>query len=228
MYGSPLVRPQSDARHPAAGCSAPVDFSERSAPTIGRMSEQHIADRVGADGTRRARGVVTSWRSRPGPVKDAALSRDGRRASWSVETRCWRRTRTTKRADSDGTPDQPDRPPAGSRRSDWTRWRRVCATLVAPADPVGEVLRVRGTTVANGSSCARCECRSAWWDDGEARPNVTADAAGDLSASRATPCSLRGSSSARASNAAIVGVLSDAVAAAGLRPTRSSCRQSKA
>ena len=81
-------------------------------------------------------------------------------------------------------------------------------------DPVGEV--VRGSTLANG-----LEMRQVRVPFGvvamiyEARPNVTADAAG-ICLKSGNAVLLRGSSSAAASNAAIVEVLRDAVATVGL------------
>jgi glutamate-5-semialdehyde dehydrogenase len=81
-------------------------------------------------------------------------------------------------------------------------------------DPVGEV--VRGYTLPNG-----LELRQVRVPFGvlgiiyEARPNVTADAAG-LALKSGNAVLLRGSSSAHASNTAIVDVLRDAVEAAGL------------
>lgn len=81
-------------------------------------------------------------------------------------------------------------------------------------DPVGEV--VRGSTLANG-----LELRQVRVPFGvvamvyEARPNVTADAAG-IALKSGNAVLLRGSSSAAASNAAITAVLRDAVAGAGL------------
>jgi glutamate-5-semialdehyde dehydrogenase len=81
-------------------------------------------------------------------------------------------------------------------------------------DPVGEVLR--GSTLANG-----LELRQIRVPLGvvgiiyEARPNVTADAAG-LCLKAGNAVLLRGSSSARDSNDAIVAVLRDAVASVGL------------
>ena len=83
-------------------------------------------------------------------------------------------------------------------------------------DPVGEV--VRGSTLANG-----LEMRQVRVPFGvvamvyEARPNVTADAAG-ICLKSGNAVLLRGSSSAAASNAAIVEVLRDAAAGAGLDP----------
>jgi len=81
-------------------------------------------------------------------------------------------------------------------------------------DPVGEV--VRGYTLPNGLELR--QVRVPFGVVGiiyEARPNVTADAAG-LALKSGNAVLLRGSSSAHASNTAIVGVLRDAVSAAGL------------
>jgi len=81
-------------------------------------------------------------------------------------------------------------------------------------DPVGEV--VRGSTLANG-----LELRQVRVPFGvvamiyEARPNVTADAAG-ICLKSGNAVLLRGSSSARSSNAAIVAVLRDAAVSVGL------------
>src|SRR4051794_21748117 len=81
-------------------------------------------------------------------------------------------------------------------------------------DPVGEV--VRGSTLANGLELR--QVRVPFGVVGiiyEARPNVTADAAG-ICLKSGNAVLLRGSSSAGASNAAIVEELRGAVAAAGL------------
>jgi len=81
-------------------------------------------------------------------------------------------------------------------------------------DPVGEV--VRGGTLANGLELR--QVRVPFGVVGmiyEARPNVTADAAG-ICLKSGNAVLLRGSSSARSSNAAIVSVLREAAVAAGL------------
>ncbi|HZG06376.1 MAG TPA: glutamate-5-semialdehyde dehydrogenase [Streptomyces sp.] len=86
--------------------------------------------------------------------------------------------------------------------------------VVALPDPVGEV--VRGSTLPNG-----LELRQVRVPLGvvgivyEARPNVTVDAAA-LCLKSGNAVLLRGSSSAYASNTALVAVVRDAVAAAGL------------
>jgi glutamate-5-semialdehyde dehydrogenase len=81
-------------------------------------------------------------------------------------------------------------------------------------DPVGEV--VRGSTLANGLELR--QVRVPFGVVGiiyEARPNVTADAAG-ICLKAGSAVLLRGSSSARRSNEAIVGVLRDGAASTGL------------
>jgi glutamate-5-semialdehyde dehydrogenase len=81
-------------------------------------------------------------------------------------------------------------------------------------DPVGEVLR--GSTLANGLELR--QVRVPFGVVGviyEARPNVTADAAG-ICLKSGNAVLLRGSSSARRSNAAVVGLLREALASAGL------------
>jgi glutamate-5-semialdehyde dehydrogenase len=86
--------------------------------------------------------------------------------------------------------------------------------MASLADPVGEV--VRGSTLPNGLELR--QIRVPFGVVGiiyEARPNVTADAAG-ICLKSGNAALLRGSSSAARSNAAIVAVLRDAIADAGL------------
>ena len=86
--------------------------------------------------------------------------------------------------------------------------------VAALPDPVGEV--VRGSTLANGLELR--QLRVPFGVVGiiyEARPNVTADAAG-ICLKSGNAVLLRGSSSARRSNEAIVSVLRDAAASVGL------------
>jgi glutamate-5-semialdehyde dehydrogenase len=83
-------------------------------------------------------------------------------------------------------------------------------------DPVGEV--IRGSTLPNGLQLR--QVRVPLGVVGiiyEARPNVTVDAAG-LCLKSGNAVLLRGSSSARSSNEALVDVLADAATAAGLPP----------
>ena len=120
------------------------------------------------------------------------------------------------RARAGGTPDNVvDRlrltAGAGGRLAAMAQGLRDVAGL---PDPVGGV--VRGSTLANG-----LELRQVRVPFGvvamiyEARPNVTADAAG-ICLKSGNAVLLRGSSSATASNAAVVGVLRDALVATGL------------
>jgi glutamate-5-semialdehyde dehydrogenase len=86
--------------------------------------------------------------------------------------------------------------------------------MVALPDPVGEV--VRGSTLPNGLELR--QIRVPFGVVGivyEARPNVTVDAAG-ICLKSGNAALLRGSTSAARSNAALVEVLRDAIAAAGL------------
>ena len=88
--------------------------------------------------------------------------------------------------------------------------------VVALPDPVGEV--VRGYTLPNGLQVR--QLRVPLGVVGmiyEARPNVTVDAAG-LSLKSGNAALLRGSSSARDSNVALVDVMRDALTAAGITP----------
>jgi glutamate-5-semialdehyde dehydrogenase len=85
--------------------------------------------------------------------------------------------------------------------------------ITALADPVGEV--VRGSTLANGLELR--QVRVPFGVVGiiyEARPNVTVDAAG-LCLKSGNAVLLRGSSSAQESNAALVGVLREALVDSG-------------
>ena len=101
----------------------------------------------------------------------------------------------------------------GARLAAMARGLREVAGL---ADPVGEV--VRGGVLANGLELR--QVRVPFGVVGmiyEARPNVTADAAG-ICLKSGNAVLLRGSSSARSSNAAIVAALRAALPEAGLDP----------
>jgi glutamate-5-semialdehyde dehydrogenase len=83
-------------------------------------------------------------------------------------------------------------------------------------DPVGEI--VRGSTMANGLRMQQVRVPiGVVAMIYEGRPNVTADAAG-ICLKSGNAVLLRGSSSASQSNAAIIAVMRDAIAAAGLPP----------
>lgn len=176
------------------------------------MSEQHIADRV-EQMARDAREASYVLAIATRAVKDAALSRMADALLERRDEVLAANADDVARADSDGTPTNLiDRLRLTPERLD--AMAQGLRDLVALADPVGEVLR--GTTVANGLELR--QMRVPFGVVGmiyEARPNVTADAAG-ICLKSGNAVLLRGSSSARASNAAIVGVLRDAVAAAGL------------
>ena len=143
---------------------------------------------------------------------------DGRRAAWPVPPRSWPPTpRTSTRAARPARPSTSSTGSASTRRGS-RAWPTALRQVAGLPDPVGEVLR--GSVLPNG-----LELRQLRVPLGvvgiiyEARPNVTADAAG-LCLKSGNAVLLRGSSSARASNAAIVAVLRDAVAggrAAGRR-----------
>ncbi|HVT64127.1 MAG TPA: glutamate-5-semialdehyde dehydrogenase [Mycobacteriales bacterium] len=111
----------------------------------------------------------------------------------------------------------PDNPLVDRLRLDESRIAGMADGLRQVAklpDPVGEV--VRGSTLPNGLTLR--QVRVPMGVIGiiyEARPNVTADAAG-LCLKSGNAVLLRGSSSARESNAAIVNVLAEAAAKAGL------------
>jgi glutamate-5-semialdehyde dehydrogenase len=145
--------------------------------------------------------------------KDAALlaMADALLARWSEVLDA--NAEDVTRAEADGTPANiVDRLRLDPQRlEDMARGLREVAAL---PDPVGEV--VRGSTLANGLELR--QVRVPFGVVGmiyEARPNVTADAAG-ICLKSGNAVLLRGSSSARSSNAAIVAVLRDAAASAGL------------
>src|SRR4249919_3499555 len=165
------------------------------------------------DTARRAReashGLALATRAQ----KDAALlaMADALLARWSEVLDA--NAEDVARAEADGTPanivDRLRLTP--QRLEDMARGLRDVAAL---PDPVGEV--VRGSTLANGLELR--QVRVPFGVVGmiyEARPNVTADAAG-ICLKSGNAVLLRGSSSARSSNAAIVAILRDAAVAAGL------------
>jgi glutamate-5-semialdehyde dehydrogenase len=111
----------------------------------------------------------------------------------------------------------PDNPLIDRLRLDEARVAAMAAGLRQVAglpDPVGEV--VRGSTLPNGLQLRQVKVPlGVVGIIYEARPNVTADAAG-LCLKSGNAVLLRGSSSARESNRAIVDVLAKAATAAGL------------
>ncbi len=166
----------------------------------------------------RGRRAGPGGQPRPGagdPGREGrGAARDGRRAAGARGRRSSPPTPRTSRA-----PSRAARPPTsstgcGSPRTGWQAMAQGLRDVAGLPDPVGEV--VRGSTLANGLELR--QVRVPFGVVGmiyEARPNVTADAAG-ICLKSGNAVLLRGSSSARSSNAAIVAVLRDAVAAAGL------------
>ena len=190
-------------------------------PESARMRAWHLESAAYAPGmsqdvldtARRAReashGLALATRAQ----KDAALlaMADALLARWSEVLDA--NVEDVARAEADGTPanivDRLRLTP--QRLEDMARGLREVAAL---PDPVGEV--VRGSTLANGLELR--QVRVPFGVVGmiyEARPNVTADAAG-ICLKSGNAVLLRGSSSARSSNAAIVAILRDAAVAAGL------------
>ena len=162
------------------------------------------------------------WRPRRAQEKDAALRGDGRRARGPGGRGSSRPTPSTSPAARE----------AGTAEGIVDRLTLTADRLAAIADalravadlpdPVGEV--VRGYTLPNGLQVR--QVRVPLGVVGmiyEARPNVTVDAAG-LGLKSGNAVLLRGSSSAYDSNTALVGVMQDALAAAGLPRGRGPAR----
>src|SRR4249919_560847 len=165
------------------------------------------------DTARRARAASHGLALATRAQKDAALlaMADALLARWSEVLDA--NAEDVARAEADGTPanivDRLRLTP--QRLEDMARGLREVASL---PDPVGEV--VRGSTLTNGLELR--QVRVPFGVVGmiyEARPNVTADAAG-ICLKSGNAVLLRGSSSARSSNAAIVEVLRAAAVDAGL------------
>jgi glutamate-5-semialdehyde dehydrogenase len=161
----------------------------------------------------RARAAATELAVATRAVKDAALRAMAEALEAGADTILAANRRDVAAAEGAGTP-----PTVVDRlRLDDERVHAMAEGLRMVADlpdPVGEVLR--GATLANGLELR--QLRVPFGVVGiiyEARPNVTADAAG-ICVKSGNAVLLRGSSSAAASNAAIVEVLRAAAATAGL------------
>ncbi|MET9022816.1 glutamate-5-semialdehyde dehydrogenase [Actinopolymorpha sp. NPDC004070] len=161
----------------------------------------------------RAREAAVDLAGRSRADKDAALAAMGAALRAQAQTIVTANAADVERARAAGTPDAIiDR-----LRLDEGRIAAMAdglAQVAALTDPVGEV--VRGFTLPNGLELR--QVRVPFGVVGiiyEARPNVTADAAG-LCLKSGNAALLRGSSSARESNAAIVDVLRKALVDAGL------------
>ena len=162
---------------------------------------------------RRARAAAVTLRSTPRAGKDAALTAMAERLEASAEDIVRANASDVDRARADGTSEA-----LIDRLSlDAARVHAMAAGLrqvAALPDPVGEV--VRGGALPNGLELR--QIRVPFGVVGmvyEGRPNVTADAAG-LCLKSGNAVLLRGSSSASASNAAIVAALRAGLVAAGL------------
>jgi glutamate-5-semialdehyde dehydrogenase len=157
----------------------------------------------------RARGAAAALAPLPRATKDAALL--------AMADALVARTPEILAANANDVGRDPDNPLVDRLRLDDTRVAAMADGLRQVADlpdPVGEV--VRGSTLANGLQLR--QVRVPMGVVGiiyEARPNVTADAAG-LCLKSGNAVLLRGSSSARESNAAIVDVLAAAAQGSGL------------
>ncbi|MFD2079610.1 glutamate-5-semialdehyde dehydrogenase [Actinopolymorpha cephalotaxi] len=165
------------------------------------------------DTAARAREAAVDLAGRSRADKDAALAAMGAALRTDAATIVTANATDVERARAAGTPDAIiDR-----LRLDEGRIAAMADGLTQVAaltDPVGEV--VRGFTLPNGLELR--QVRVPFGVVGiiyEARPNVTADAAG-LCLKSGNAALLRGSSSARESNAAIVDVLRKALVDAGL------------
>ncbi|MGN6473694.1 MAG: glutamate-5-semialdehyde dehydrogenase [Mycobacteriales bacterium] len=158
---------------------------------------------------RKAREAAAALAPLPRAVKDAAL----RAMADALEAA----SGEVLAANAADVARDPDNPLVDRLRLDHARIAAMADGLRQVAklpDPVGEV--VRGSTLPNGLTLR--QVRVPMGVVGiiyEARPNVTVDAAG-LCLKSGNAVLLRGSSSARDSNAALVNVLAEAAAKAGL------------
>ena len=205
------------ARHaaddPAAACCPDRSCQGRPGPAAYPRAVPDAADLplIGAAALR-ARAAARVLRTLPTDTKDAALH--------AIADALVARADGDRRGERRG-PRGRARPAPPSRSIDRLRstpagrgHRRRVRDVAGLPDPVGEV--VRGSTLPNG-----LELRQVRVPLGvvgiiyEARPNVTVDAAA-LCLKSGNAVLLRGSSSAYGSNAALVAVLRDALAGAGL------------
>jgi glutamate-5-semialdehyde dehydrogenase len=158
---------------------------------------------------RRSRVAAARLAPMPRAAKDAALL--------AMADALVAATPTVLEANDRDVSRDPDNPLIDRLRLDDARVRAMAEGLRQVAglpDPVGEV--VRGSTLPNGLQLRQVKVPlGVVGIIYEARPNVTADAAG-LCLKSGNTVLLRGSSSARESNRAIVGVLAAAATAARL------------
>ncbi|REF35339.1 glutamate-5-semialdehyde dehydrogenase [Thermasporomyces composti] len=180
----------------------------------GQPTDANVSEREAVlEAARRAREAAVDLAARTRADKDAALGAMAAALEARTVEIVTANAKDVERARAAGTSDAIiDR-----LRLDDQRVRAMAAGLrdiAGLTDPVGEV--VRGYTLPNGLELR--QVRVPFGVVGiiyEARPNVTADAAG-LCVKSGNAVLLRGSSSARESNTAIVAVLRDALVATGL------------
>lgn len=193
--------------HPSTWLPPEPGISEENYPRV--VNAQHEVEQVAARARVAARALALATRAR----KDAALhAMAGQLLERRAEVLA-ANAEDVSRAEAAGTaPGIVDRLRlTGERLAGIAQGLRDVAGL---ADPVGEV--VRGGNLANGLELR--QVRVPFGVVGmiyEARPNVTADAAG-ICLKSGNAALLRGSSSARSSNAAIVEVLRAAIDSTGL------------
>ncbi|TXL61879.1 glutamate-5-semialdehyde dehydrogenase [Aeromicrobium terrae] len=165
------------------------------------------------EAARRARVAATSLAVTPRGIKDAALLAAADALVEATPQLLAANAKDVDAARADGTPEHViDRLALDADRVE--AFAQGLRDVAALPDPVGEV--VRGSTLANGLRMQ--QVRVPIGVIGmiyEGRPNVTADAAG-ICLKAGNAVLLRGSSSAKHSNAAIVDVMRAAIEKAGL------------
>jgi glutamate-5-semialdehyde dehydrogenase len=170
--------------------------------------KQHVEEAA-----RRARVAAGLLATTPRAVKDAALNAAADALVTATDRILEANAKDVADARAGGTPEHViDRLALDAGRV--AAFAQGVRDLAALADPVGEV--VRGSTLANGLRMQ--QIRVPFGVIGmiyEGRPNVTADAAG-ICLKSGNAVLLRGSSSAAHSNAVIVDVFREAIAAAGV------------
>ena len=165
------------------------------------------------EAARRARSAATTLATLPRSAKDAALLSAADALVAATDDVLAANALDVEAARAGGTPEHViDRLALDPERV--AAFAQGLRDVAALPDPVGEI--VRGSTLPNGLRMQ--QVRVPIGVIGmiyEGRPNVTADAAG-ICLKSGNAVLLRGSSSAAHSNAAIIAVMRDAIAAAGL------------
>ncbi len=189
---------------------------EAGVETVGRREwggsyDEHVSEIIGL--ARRAREASYALAEASRATKDAALHAMAAALRANTDAIVAANAKDVAAAREAGTPESTvDRLALDAGRVDGMA--AGLEQLAGLTDPVGEV--VRGYTLPNGLELR--QVRVPFGVVGiiyEARPNVTADAAG-ICLKSGNAVLLRGSSSAAASNVAIVDVLRDAAASVGL------------